>query len=112
MPVIKIMFDRSMNAQLQDVAEDLMVSINQILVDGLASKVASPQVILQPNCYHNGCYKIYVDLQFRASPERSKERVKQVFAELGQLLSAHFSGPIRMRGFAVDQATLTAMDVD
>lgn len=112
MPIVKIMFDRALSEQLDPIADELMDKVNEILVEGLASKIAMPQVILQADCHIKGPFLIYVDLQFRASPERSKDKVDAVFKALQALLAEYFSVGVRMRGFAIDQATLSALDAE
>jgi len=110
MPIAKISFDQSLSAELAARAGALLPILSNILAVGLASERANPQVILQPGAYISGPYLIYVDLQFRATPLRDKERVTRVLTELADVLNAQFQCAVRLRGFAIDQSTLSAVD--
>lgn len=110
MPIARISFDQSLSDELAARAAALIPTLSNILAVGLASDRANPQVILQPGAYISGPYLIYVDLQFRATPLRDKERVTQVLTELADVLNVQFQSAVRLRGFAIDQSTLSAVD--
>lgn len=110
MPIARISFDQALSADLSSRAESLILTLSNILAVGLASERASPQVILQPGAYVSAPYLIYVDLQFRASSLRGKERVMQVLIEIAEVLESQFQCAVRLRGFAIDETTLSAVD--
>ena len=110
MPILKVMTDRSLDALVDASATELIERASKILEDGLASERASPQIILQPGAILSDPFKVYVDLQFRATPMRNQERVTAVLSSLSDVLTATFHTPVRLRGFSIDQGTLSAVD--
>lgn len=110
MPIARVIFDHTLDSQVEETAVDLIRELSEALEEGLQSKRAKPQVMLQPGAYVSEPYRIYVDLQFRADPSRDKARVEQVLADMAKILAVHFPVPVRLRGFAIDQQTLSAFD--
>ena len=110
MPIVRISFDRQLSLALSGHADALLHELSDILEVGLASDRAKPQVILQPDAYIAGPFLIYVDLQFRANAFRDQARVSAVLKDMAASLEKHFHCPVRLRGFSIDQATLSALD--
>ncbi len=112
MPIARVIFDRALDPQVEGAAQNLIDELSDALEEGLQSKRAKPQIMLQPGAYVSEPYRIYVDLQFRADPSRDKARVEQVLAHMAEILTARFPVSVRLRGFAVDQETLSAFDAE
>lgn len=110
MPIARISFDHRLDATLAACSGALIQKLSTILAQGLASERASPQVVLQPGAYISQPFLIYVDLQFRATMFRDQGRVQRVLKDMASVLDEHFHCPVRLRGFAIDQATLSAID--
>ncbi|MEG3640547.1 hypothetical protein [Magnetococcus sp. PR-3] len=110
MPIMKIILDRSFDTHVQQVAESLIPKLSQTIKQGLAPLHATPQVMLQPGCYVSEPYKIYADLLFRGSAQRTPKHVNTLLQQLADILSAEFNTSVRLRAFPTDQATLSAVD--
>lgn len=110
MPIARIALDQRLSNVLPNNLNSLVEKLSEIIETGLASERAKPQIIAQSGAYMSGPYLIYVDLQFRASPSRNAECVGKVLGQMASALESQFGCAVRLRAFAIEQATLFALD--
>lgn len=110
MPVVKVILDRRFDTQLDDAAESLIEAISDEVMSRLTVPRDKCQVILQPGAILSPPYTIYADVQYRAKADRTPQQCETVLRRISEILMSAFDADVRLRGFAIDQATLSAID--
>ncbi len=110
MPVVKVFADRSLTPRAEAEGARLIEAISGCLVRHLKAQAEKCQVMIVGETRVSTPYPVYVEIHFRASPERDATLVSAALGEMATLIEEALGMPVRLRAFAVDAATLAALD--
>ena len=111
MPVLKIYYDASVEEAVRTHCAAIQDGMEGMMREVLAAHPAHCQVMLVAS-HHCAPKPVFVDLQFRAKAHRTRAVVAQAMEEAARVLHTTLGCGLRIRAFAIDQATLHALDTD
>ena len=109
MPVLHICYDESLEPAIRASGE-LVAELSAALCDKLDAVAEKCQVVLTRGLSVSPL-PIYVELKFRANTGRDDQRVADAMQSVADILTSRLATGVRIRGFAIDQARLHALDV-
>lgn len=110
MPVLKLFYDESLDSTVRKNSESIVAGLEALIRDLMHAEAAKCQIILT-SAFHMSPLPIYVDLQFRATEERTTTTVSVAMTEIARLLIDNLGEGIRIRAFDINQAHLHALDI-
>lgn len=109
MPILQICCDQSLEAALSR-SSTLIAELQRALCDRLDADAAKCQVVMTRG-FNVSPLPIFAEIQFRENTHRNSERIAELMQSIAEILTRHLHAGVRIRCFAIEQASLHALDV-
>ena len=87
-------------------------NIVDIIQEELEAEINNCQIIWVKSKIISSNYKIFGELKFRDKKTRSIDRINNCLKRIGKILQDKFNVFIRLRAFAIQDVSITALDLE
>lgn len=112
MPSLIIYYDPNLKNKIEKM--DLIKIDNifiKIIIKTLKAKEEKCQILWIDSIINTSKYKVYCELKFRKSEERNKFKKEECLNQIGNVIQKKFNVNVRLRAFAINEESLTALDL-
>jgi hypothetical protein len=112
MPSLIIHTDQSLNNIIEELDfKKIEEALKQIIIKILDAEEDKCQIIWINSRIITSDYKIYCELKFRETNYRNEFKRKNCLDNIGEIIKKHFKVKVRLRSFAINQSSITALDI-
>jgi hypothetical protein len=113
MPSLTLYIDKNIDHNLnQQTLRKIEENIVEIIVKEFDANQDNCQICWVISEMFTSNYKILAEMKFRQKKSRDKNKKENCLKKIGNVLKNNFKVSIRLRAFSIENASLTALDIN